>query len=406
MADKSAIEWTDATWSPVTGCDPISAGCKHCYAKREVEIRWSKNPKSEWFGRPFNDVRCHPEKLAGARSPLAWKRPRRIFVCPRADLFHEAVPFEFIAAVFAVMATANRHTYQVLTKRPYRMGEFFRWLEKRSAGANARYMSSYDYQAGVRARQKLRDEGKPSLDEPSPPTEIVRALYDIGAPAVNAVMDPSARFHHLRSLGQCHWMKWPLKHVWLGVSVEDQATADKRIPLLLQTPAAVRWVSAEPLLGPVDLGFGDQLGDDDDSSVGCYPCDSGGRRHEHYISETCGRGIDWVVVGGESGPKARPMQGDWARGLRDQCAAAGVPFLFKQWGEWIDADQADNEAKDALWRNRSHFEMRDAGLIANIPPKPPGPPHYACNYTIRIGKKAAGRLLDGVLHDEYPEVLP
>jgi protein gp37 len=307
MADKSAIEWTDATWSPVTGCDPISAGCKHCYAKREVETRWSKNPKSEWFGRPFNDVRCHPEKLAGARSPLTWKRPRRIFVCPRADLFHEAVPVEFIAQVFAVMARCPQHTFQVLTKRARRM-QFVLWSE----------------------------------------------------------------------------LDWePLPNVWLGVSVEDQDTANTRIPLLLQTPAALRWISAEPLLGKVDLSR--WL-----SANALHEIDGGPR-------------VGWIVAGGESGPKARPMQGDWARGLRDQCAAAGVPFLFKQWGEWIDADQADNEAKDALWRNRSHFEMRDAGLIADIPPKPPGPPHFACNYTIRLKKKAAGRLLDGVLHDEYPE---
>ncbi|MBZ0126402.1 MAG: phage Gp37/Gp68 family protein [Rhodocyclaceae bacterium] len=288
MADKSAIEWTDATWSPVTGCDPISAGCKHCYAKREVEIRWSKNPKSEWFGRPFNDVRCHPEKLAGARSPLAWKRPRRIFVCPRADLFHDAVPTGFIRAVFDFMAACPQHTFQVLTKHAARM-QFLLWSE-------------FDWQ--------------------------------------------------------------PLPNVWIGVSVEDQAAADERISLLLQTPAAVRWVSAEPLLGSLDLV----------NPLGLWRV--GAKRllaPNHYPD------INWVVAGGESGPNARPMHPSWARSLRDQCTKAGVPFLFKQWGEWAPHP----EIKDA---GGSLFHCFDDGT-----------------WMQRDGKKAAGRLLDGVLHDEYPE---
>lgn len=300
MADRSAIEWTDATWSPVTGCDPISAGCKHCYAKREVENRWSKNPKSEWFGRPFNDVRCHPEKLAGARSPLAWKRPRRIFVCPRADLFHEAVPVEFIAQVFAFMARCPQHTFQVLTKRARRM-QFVLWSE---------------------------------LD----------------------------------------WK--PLPNVWLGVSVEDQATADERIPLLLQTPAAVRWISAEPLLRAIDLT-------------------------EAFDSEPS---LDWVVAGGESGPKARPMDPGWVRYLRDQCEAADVPFLFKQWGEWapdfegaMTCNSCGATKHDSARTRAGIDECAHCGgtdwMNADSP----------LGTLCRVGKKAAGRLLDGVLHDEYPE---
>ncbi len=121
---NSAIEWTETTWSPVIGCTKVSQGCKNCYAEREVETRWSKNPRSIWYGRAFSDVLCRPEALSGASSPLAWKRPRRIFVCPRADLFHEEVPLEFIDTVFRVMALAPEHTFQVLTKRPQRMLEY------------------------------------------------------------------------------------------------------------------------------------------------------------------------------------------------------------------------------------------------------------------------------------------
>ncbi len=156
-----------------------------------------------------------------------------------------------------------------------------------------------------------------------------------------------------------HYRDWPLPNVWIGVSVEDQATANERIPLLLETPAAVRWVSAEPLLGPVDL-------------TNVYLS-----MIEYYT--TLVDNLDWVVVGGESGPKARPMHPDWVRSLRDQCAATGVPFLFKQWGEWIPAESDDNgDGEGRVW--------------------------FPVTSEARVGKKRAGRLLDGVLHDAYPEV--
>lgn len=315
MADKSAIEWTDATWSPVTGCDPISAGCKHCYAKREVEIRWSKNPKSEWFGRPFNDVRCHPEKLAGARSPLAWKRPRRIFVCPRADLFHEEVPADFIRSVFDVMAACPQHTFQVLTKRAARM-QFLLWSE-------------FDWQ--------------------------------------------------------------PQPNVWIGVSVEDQAAADERIPLLVGTPAAVRWVSAEPLLGSLDLV----------NPLGLWRV--GAKRllaPNHYPD------INWVVAGGESGPKARPMHPAWARSLRDQCATAGVPFLFKQWGEWVPYEH-DAQPPFLFSQHGDFFDAHGLPDFESGDDCKGWHNDFSSRILARkVGKRTAGRLLDGVLHDEYPEVLP
>ena len=251
MADKTGIEWTDATWNPVTGCAKVSAGCKHCYAERN----WGRlQHLPAYAGRAFTDVATHADRLL---QPLSWKRPRRIFVNSMSDLFHQDIHDDFIGMVFRTMARAPQHTFQVLTKRAERM-------------------------------QRL--------------------------------------LTHPKMRGFVGDAPWPLPNVWIGVSVEDQATADKRIPLLLDTPAAVRWISAEPLLGPMSLTkeyLSMKCG-------GAYPFRSLGDEHRTKLIDL----LDWVVVGGESGPKARPMHPAWARSLRDQCAAAAVPFLFKQWGEW------------------------------------------------------------------------
>lgn len=316
MSEKSNISWTDATWSPVTGCDPISPGCKNCYAKREVEQRWSKNPKSVFFGRAFNDVQCHESALS---QPLSWKKPKKIFVCPRADLFHDDVPDSFIDRAFAVMALAPQHTFQVLTKRSRRMQE---------------YMSGGGRAAAV--------------------FDLMRNS-ELGYMANQAKLPPQS---------------WPLPNVWLGVSVEDQAAANERIPLLLKTPAAVRWISAEPLLGPVSLRW-----------LAAFP-ENSPNTATNPSGRTDGlRRLDWVVVGGESGQKARPMSPDWARGLRKQCADSGVPFYFKQWGEWIPMlGQRDGVPV------KQKIETTDGWIMG------------------WAGTKAAGRLLDGVLHDDYPEV--
>lgn len=311
---KSGIVWTDQTWSPVTGCTKVSDGCKHCYAEREVNGRWSKNPKSVFFGRKFTDVQTHAAKL---EEPLRWKKARRIFVCPRGDLFHEAVPDYFLTEVFAVMAAAKQHTFQVLTKRPERM------------------------------RDVLND-----------------GIF------FEAVACTAKRYGV-----ELNADDWPLMNVWIGVSVENQETADERIPLLLQTPAEVHWVSVEPMLGAVDLG------------KSCW----------ESWTPTRATHIDWVVCGGESGPNARPMHPDWARSLRDQCAAADVQFLFKQWGEWCP-QRLGYPSVDGI----PQFRMTDTGgdgqnLGAD------GGNHVWMN---RAGTKAAGRLLDGVLHDGYPAVQP
>lgn len=255
-------------------------------------------------GRPqwVAKVRCIPEML---ELPLHWTRPRRIFVNSMSDLFHEDVPDHFITDVFRVMARAHWHTFLVLTKRPERMRDYM--------GSDSAL--EFD-QAGE--DRTFREE--------------------------NAA--------------------WPLPNVWLGVSVEDQSTADERIPLLHQTPAAVRWISAEPLLGPVDIGpwLSVQL------SLASEDPRSFSR-------------IDWLVVGGESGPDARPMNPDWVRSLRDQCVAAGVAFFFKQWGAWAPS----------MAEVRKYVTDRiDVG-----------------NGTVvsRVGKKAAGRELDGRTWDEYPALL-
>lgn len=343
MADRSAIEWTEATWNPLRGCSRVSAGCQHCYAER-VAARFS-GPGMPYEGlihpstRGWNGtVRLVPEVLD---QPLRWKRPRRIFVNSMSDLFHESVSDATIAAVFGVMAAAPQHTFQVLTKRPERA---LRWF----AG-----MADHP-------REKLHECVKGALGYHHP-----------CRPAINAGA-------------------WPLPNVWLGVSVEDQAAADERIPLLLQCPAAVRWLSCEPLLGRVDLRshlksratpgpdhqFGDRLG-------------HAGRLH-------------WIVAGGESGPGARPMHPDWARSLRDQCAAAGVPFFFKQWGEWAPSNQAAAGLDDCYERSSSGgWVETDGRHTAGETAQPAG---AGSAHTFKLGKRLAGRQLDGAEHNAYPEV--
>ncbi len=223
MASNSAIEWTEATWNPVTGCDRVSPGCAHCYAlDLAARLKRMGQPKYQLDGSPRSSgpgfgVTLHPTAID---TPLHWRTPRVIFVNSMSDLFHEAIPDKFIEAVFAVMAEADWHVFQVLTKREERLAEIAERLE------------------------------------------------------------------------------WP-QNVWMGVSVENRKFVH-RADYLRQVPAAVRFVSAEPLLGPLDDLVLDEL--------------------------------DWVIVGGESGPKHRPMKAEWARDLRDRCLAAEVPFFFKQWG--------------------------------------------------------------------------
>lgn len=347
MADKTGIEWTDATWNPVTGCSKVSQGCKNCYALREWP-RMSANPKTVYFGREFTDVMCHPERLD---QPIRWTKQRKIFVNSMSDLFHESVPFEFIDRVFGVMWAClwgrhetPGHVFQVLTKRAARMREYLQ-QDRREHWAHA----AVHYGGGV---------------------------------------DPEAIWDQIMNTTDPH------PRIWLGVSVEDQSAADERIPLLLETPASVRWISAEPLLGPVDLRLG-RL-----AQWNALAAENGQPNAESSIH--------WVVAGGESGrANARPMHPNWAFSLRDQCAEAGVPFLFKQWGEWVPRSDcyhtfedgkscADIDPSSTRWQCiRLTENGTDGRKLENATQGDDA-------YMQRIGTKAAGRLLKGVTHDGYP----
>lgn len=354
MADKTGIEWTDATWNPTVGCKVVSPGCTNCYAMKVAarmegisvahEAAHGGNPGPMYY---YRDLVTHSKAgpvwngtfreapLDLLERPLRWKRPRRIFVNSMSDLFGEGVSDETIDRVFAVMTLLPQHTFQILTKRPERMREYI---------------------AGVTQMRSVRFPDD--------------SIYRIGP------------FSHVGSTikGMEIGRRWPLPNVWLGVSVEDQKRADERIPILLETPAAVRWISAEPLLGPLYLRRISVLG-------GWYDALAGYRDIERGISP---EGVlDWVVVGGESGPGARPMHPGWARGLRDQCRNAGVPFLFKQWGNWLPLQDSEGywpqEAEGCMRLNVDGTKGRYGYPMQNV------------------GKKRAGRLLDGVEHNEYPE---
>lgn len=335
MGDKTGIEWTDATWNPVTGCDKVSPGCDHCYAETFAE-RWRGTP-GHYFETGF-DVQLRPDKLD---LPLRWTKPRKVFVNSMSDLFHDKVPDEYIARVFAVMALAPQHTFQLLTKRHGRMRSLLTRCEHRGA-----HKPGIDFRSAMAwAVSKANPDRLPHVPD-----------------------DAEIRIFHETP--------WPLPNVWLGVSAEDQKRADLRIPALLDTPAAVRFVSAEPLLGPIDL-HGDPIGKDSVFWIG------------H---------LDWVIVGGESGPGARPMHPDWARSMRDQCVDAGVPFLFKQWGEFRPVVPSDGDVTpDRYVQCETGRSVDDDGMW-NV-----SGGHWCAMR--KLGKKRAGRELDGRTWDQYPEVV-
>lgn len=286
MSDRSKIEWCDATWNPVTGCTKVSAGCANCYAETFAE-RW-RGIEGHYFERGF-DLVLRPEKLY---DPLSWKTRRRVFVNSMSDLFHERVSDEYIEQVFAVMAI-TKHTYQVLTKRADRALEF---TSRGDLGHAIYRWVSYWLDEGDRG--------------------FLGHHWD-------RVHDLSGRSTTGSKFDFTAW-KLPLPNVWLGVSVEDQATADERIPVLLDCPASVRFVSAEPLLGPVDLTRL-PYGVIEFADGSAKPCTINGL-------ECVDRHLNWVIAGGESGPKSREYKTEWAEYLRRQCAVAGVPFFHKQVG--------------------------------------------------------------------------
>lgn len=299
MADTS-IAWCDKSWNPLRGCSRVSEGCRFCFAERTAARFSGPGLPYEGLTRPTKDgprwtgeIRFVPEKLA---EPLRWRKPQRIFVNSMSDLFHEKVTDEQIAAIFGVMAAAHRHTFQVLTKRPARMRAWLSEFMPRFAADNRGIASA-----------------------PCEHETVLRAAFDALGGASGDGPRLTSAWSDLRSAQRAGVPLWPLPNVHMLVSVEDQRSADERIPLLLDTPAAVRGVSLEPMIGPVDLREhlnGDSVGHETGGPQGWQP----------------GPGLDWVIVGGESGPHARPFDLAWARSVRDQCVSAGVACFVKQMG--------------------------------------------------------------------------
>ena len=339
----SEIQWTDETWNPLVGCSKRSAGCKNCYAigaAASVLRRLDGRAKSD-TGRATVEAYREALDLTGSKprwsgravpmphqlgKPLRWKKPRRVFVNSMSDLFHPSVSDSYIAAVFGVMAATPHHTYQVLTKHPERASLWFRWA------------ASLDTHGGA-------------------PVDTPTAMQAIA-------MDV-----HRVALGK-YWnydAAWPLSNVWLGTSVEDQATADERIPQLLACPAAVRWVSYEPALGAVDF------------TQALAVCDRHGEPSGPRCDPDGSPAVKWIVVGGESGHGARPFDVQWARDTIGQCREAGVAVFVKQLG----ADPIDSWNGCIISKRvNAHERHRQCGLVECV--------DYGCQHGLRFNDRKGG----------------
>lgn len=327
---NTRIEWADRTWSPVTGCTKISEACEHCYTER-----MSKRLAGR-YGYPADNpfqVTFHPDRL---KEPLRWRKPSRIFVCSMGDLFHPDVPDAIKLKVFDVIGGCPQHVFMILTKRPEQMKGFIDKLQ----------VSAYNICVPIKTQFRL---------------------------------EKTPFFSQYR----------PLRNLWLGVTCENQQRADERIPILLQIPAAKRFVSVEPMLGPVDINRWTKETCTNYGGIGRVP------NHPHIPAHMCQRckgtgkvsypRFDWVICGGETGPGARPMHPKWVRSLRDQCQATGTAFFFKSWGDWCPS-----------WCGAQSWEP-DHNTPFYFFDSPP-------IKTRRIGKKKAGRLLDGQEWSQYPGV--
>jgi protein gp37 len=556
----TGISWCDATWNVVVGCTKVSQGCRFCYAKTLHDLRHKaylagKLQNMPQYAEPFERVQLMPDRLTW---PLSLRKPHRIFVNSVSDLFHEDVPDEFIDRVFAVMALAPRHTFQVLTKRPARMQAYlsdqetpgrvmkaadrmivalaiarmgperfapidgflgylisdrgFVYSENGSeacvrclapfpddAPANKCYCSAkcrsaddYDRRMGRlpdraptmrRMRPDSGEDGHQRVTlyaDGTPHRALVHRLvlqhfvgfgaagdqgcHRDGDPTNNALPNlrwgdqasnwadrkrhGNGRSHSILSLRQVEEIKsflkaratkaslaesfgvsdtlisaiekgtvwadrvdWPLPNCWAGVSVENQAAADERIPLLLHTPAAVRWLSCEPLLGPVDLSEWFETLDRD--RAGLLDDPMGASLLQSAIDEgrgeapTLGERLNWVVVGGESGSSKqhpRPMHPDWARSLRDQCVDAGVPYHFKQWGDYLTFDAASPCLRTDGVEHFARVDGREYRGEAVRFLTPDGTYSPDAPWAVRAGTKRAGRELDGRTWDDFPAV--
>lgn len=319
------IEWTDRTWNPTTGCNKVSAGCKNCYAEKQHFRLQHMHPAKYTKGFSAGVE----TQYSVVREPLKWQKPCKVFVNSMSDLFHIDIPFEFIREVYCVMLLNKKHTFQILTKRPKIMVQFYQYFD------------------------------------------LYAEQYDMGA--INAL-----------------WRE--KKNIWVGTSCENQQTADERIPYLLQVPAAVRFLSCEPLLGAIDLSK-------------YYLTTIPSRETEKYpfrglMENQKTKWIDllhWVIAGGESGSGARPMHPDWVRSLRDQCKAAGVPFFFKQWGEY-----RASIAGDTAGRNKWAWVCENGFVEKGVLPGAFKNETLHHELMLKVGKKKSGNMLDGKQYLEFP----
>jgi protein gp37 len=343
MGRTTGIEWTDSTWNPIRGCSRVSEGCRNCYAERTAARFSGKGQPYEGLAeikhirRPNGQTETTEARWTGAvqfvekhlHDPLRWKAPKKIFVNSMSDLFHEAVTVHQVYQIFMVMWAAHWHTFQVLTKRPERMFSLVSaWLKADIA--------------------------------------LMKAFAPDALPGGGGIPRDSE----------------PLSNVWFGVSVENQETANYRIPILLKTPAQVRFVSYEPALGPVDFS---QIRYPDHPDISMLP-----------LNRVVPPHLDWVICGGESGSFGRPMHPDWARTVRDQCQRADIPFFFKQWGEWAPEGPIDYR----------QCAVSDGGKVVEpvvIEEFPKWCDDSNWQVMYRVGKSAAGSALDGVEWKESPK---
>jgi len=380
MADGTSIEWArhpvtgrGASWNPLlartkeTGkvgyhCEHASPGCVNCYAEAFNRRRLPARGTGLSFHPGYRNIL---EIFLDDRmllDPIRWREPRGIFVCSMTDLFGVFVPIILIDRMMAIACLAQHHVYMVLTKRP------------------------------ERAREYLSDPATPA-----------RIAYQLG---VLAAEHPELLQRTIDASQSLTLGGWPLRSVWLGTSVEDQRRANERIPELLEAPAAVRFLSVEPILEPIDLrafGMAVHHHPDNQDSPELRAIMRAARSHL-----SGGKTVDWVIAGFESGTQARAAADapDIARSLRDQCAAAGVPFFFKQWGSWAFAPDGMNYQDAMAWGTRQRYSLsRKSEAWGGSGGLPTRYQQFSNGRTaFYTGKKDAGRLLDGVEHNAMPEL--
>ncbi|EJN11815.1 bacteriophage protein gp37 [Bradyrhizobium sp. YR681] len=438
MADRSAIEWTDASWNPIRArvmeiqndgsgrerigwhCEHVSDGCRNCYAEgfnRRLGTGRDFKPgemfREEHKGFNNGEVKLFLDEQM-LTQPLRWKKPRKIFVCSMTDAFADFVTDEMLDKMFAVMALCPQHTFQVLTKRAKRMRAYMERLFGSKVAPRGIACSPWSALLNRAERSWM-------VANPNYMTDI-RPLLLAGLQGRTL---PSG----------------PLPNAWLGISAERQQEANERIPELQKTPAAVRFVSLEPLLGPIDLEDIVRHGDGCEDHHSALECDVAIEDDQEFH----GAVLDWVIVGGESGNRARPMHPDWVRGLRDQCDRNDTAFFFKQWGEWgmptddlgnLDWPYHPDHDRTHWFDRRSCVRPIESGWSDKYQcgggayPPPPFDlfqtpdyldqvarcPQCGCGEAKKcqgnaaraavtwVGKKKAGRLLDGAEHNAFPKV--